>query len=53
VNESPDTRGAFRAAGQVVAAIAEGLPIESVSVKGVVLKPDQGPPHTSHGAARF
>jgi len=39
VSELSNAYDAFRAAGQVLAAIAEGLPIESVSAKGIVLKP--------------
>jgi hypothetical protein len=38
VVELTNAHDAFRAAGQVVAAIAEGLPIESVSTRGIVLK---------------
>ena len=38
VGELSNAEDAFRAAGQLVAAIAEGMPIESISSKGIVLK---------------
>jgi hypothetical protein len=39
-----DKDGAYRAAGQVIAALAEGLAIESVSASGIVLTSGDGPP---------
>jgi hypothetical protein len=39
--------GAFRAAGQVVAALSEGALIESVSVTGIALTYDEGPPRSA------
>jgi hypothetical protein len=49
VTEDTDTCGAYRAAGQVIAALVEGLPIESASTKGIVLKSGDGPPREPRG----